>query len=123
MLATMKYIFFVALLLFTVTSHAQSGRAENTGNLIVSFKVKNNSILGHRYALIGYEPSAVGNWTNIFFLLPGLSRKYKCPVGTKIYRANDQQVGTVMGGGSIRDDKPFLMVKAEDVGKVFRLNQ
>ncbi len=120
----MKHIFFAALLLFAVVSHAQSTSAESPsqGDL-VSFKVRNNSILGHRYALIGYEPDVVGNWTNIFFLLPGLSRKYQCPVGTKIYRANDQQVGTVMGGGSIRNDKPFLMVKAEDTGKVFRLNE
>lgn len=29
--------------------------------------------------------------------------------------------GQEMGGGSIRNDVPFILVKAEDAGKVFRL--
>lgn len=89
----------------------------------VTFKMWNNSLLPHRYTLIGYESDAPGNWTQGLFLLPGACHSFTCQVGTKIYRADNEQVGAVMGGGSIRDNKPYITVQATDQGKSFGLNR
>ena len=120
----MKNILLAALLLLTACSSVKPTADENRSSTtqLITFKVRNNSVLVHKYALIGYNPGETGNWTNIITLLPGAHRKLTCPVGTKIYQASDKQVGTVMGGGSIREDEPFLTVKVEDKGKSFGLN-
>ena len=123
----MKNLFFAIMLFFTACSPsrptADDYRGEASG--LVSFRVWNNSLLPHQYTLIGYNPgeNERGNWTNGLFLLPGTSHRYSCPVGTKIYRANRRQVGTVMGGGSIREETPFVTIKEEDAGRSFRLNR
>jgi hypothetical protein len=121
----MKIFFFALLLILTDCMASQPGVAEmqvNTSQSI-SFRVYNNSILPHKYVVIGYEPAQVGNWTNSIFLLPGAYHRFNCPVGTKIYLADGKQVDVVMGGGSIRNDVPFLTVKAEDAGKAFPLSK
>ncbi len=123
----MKNIFLLTLLLCTAcaptrpTSDDQRGQASG----LVSFKVWNNSLLAHQYTLIGYNPgeNETGNWANGLFLLPGTYHRYSCPVGTRIYRATRPQADTVMGGGSIRNDPPFLVVRAADAGKWFPLNK
>lgn len=121
----MKLFFFALLLIFTDRMASQPDVAEmqQDNQKSISFRVQNNSVLPHKYVFIGYEPARVGNWTNSVFLLPGAYHRFKCPVGTKIYRADEKQVGIVMGGGSIRKDEPFLTVKAEDAGKVFPLGK
>ncbi|MDX2280418.1 MAG: hypothetical protein NW218_12595 [Saprospiraceae bacterium] len=121
----MKYLFFALLLNLTACTSYRPSLSENgtVGQKLVSFRVHNNSILPHKYAFIGYEPGQVGNWTNIIIILPGGYHRFKCPVGTKIYLADEKQVGIVMGGGSIRKDEPFLTVKAEDAGRVFPLGK
>jgi len=121
----MKNTFFSILLLLLACSSAKTSPVDQPGdaNGPVRFSLRNNSLMPHKYAVIGYEPGMTGNWTVITTLLPGAEKDFKCPVGTKIYLANDQQVGTVMGGGSIRNDAPFLTVKAEDAGKSFKLRK
>ncbi len=120
----MNYLSFTTLLLIVACTTAQptADPSPRKTTVLVSFKVFNNSVLLHKYTLIGYNPGETGNWTNSFVLLPGVHRTYECPVGTKIYQADGKQIETVMGGGSIRNDEPFITVKAEDEGKSFKLN-
>ena len=122
-LSLMKHLFLITLLLLSLCTSATSNALIGAQHKqpLIHIKVKNNSMLPHKYTLIGYEPGQTGNWTNSFMLVPGARRSFNLPVGTKIYQANDGQIGTVMGGGSIRNDVPFVIVKAEDEGKVFRL--
>ena len=42
------------------------------------------------------------------------------PPGTKLYLANQKQVDIVMGGKSIDNGKPFLVIKKEDDNKTFK---
>lgn len=86
---------------------------------MISFKIKNNSVLMEKITLISYRPDRTGNGTNVFTLIPLGTKNLKFPAGTKIYLARGGQVNTVMGGGSISSEPPFLTVKAADAGKVF----
>jgi hypothetical protein len=115
----MKNFLLAALLLATTVAVAQSS-SNNQGELI-EFKVRNNSWWPHKFTLIGYNYGESYNWTNGIWLPPGATKKYTCPVGTKIYLASRQQVGIVMGGGSIRNDDPLILVGAGDTGRVFPL--
>jgi ABC-type Fe3+-hydroxamate transport system substrate-binding protein len=121
----MNPLFFAAILLLTACSSVQPSAQDlpAPATKLISFTVKNNTVLPHKYTFIGYNPGETGNWTNSFVLLPGAARTYKCAVGTKIYLADNKQVSVVMGGGSIREDEPFITVKVEDDGKVFGLKQ
>ena len=121
----MKNFFFATCLLFTACHSSKLTVSDQHSDIKnpVWFSLRNNSLMPHKYAVIGYEPGVTGNWTSISTVMPGAQLGFKCPVGTKIYLANDQQVGTVMGGGSIRSDAPFLVVKAEDAGKSFKLKK
>ncbi len=121
----MKNILFAVLLLLTACNSSKKTTTDQRGDASdpVRFSLRNNSLMPHKYAVIGYEPGMTGNWTMICTLTPGAQKKFKCPVGTKIYLADDQQVSTVMGGGNIRNDVPLLIVKAEDNGQVFKLNR
>ncbi|HOY04001.1 MAG TPA: hypothetical protein PLO67_01290 [Saprospiraceae bacterium] len=121
----MKYLFIVYLLFLAACSAAQSTTEPNIrkDGAFVTFKVVNNSVLPHKYTFIGYNPGETGNWTNGFLILPGAAHTFKCVEGTKIYLANNKQIGIVMSGSSILRDEPFITVKAEDEGKAFRLKQ
>lgn len=88
---------------------------------MISFKIKNNSALLEKVTLISYRPDRTGNGTIVFTLIPLGTKNLKFPAGTKIYLATGEQVNTVMGGGRISNEQPFLTVKAEDVGKVFQI--
>ncbi|MBU6341652.1 MAG: hypothetical protein KGS48_09185 [Bacteroidetes bacterium] len=121
----MKISFFGLLLILTNCMASQPGVAQKqrSNPKSISFRVHNNSVLPHKYVFIGYEPGQVGNWTNSVLLLPGACHRFNCPLGTKIYLADGKQVDVVMGGGSIRNDVPFLTVKAADAGKAFPLHK
>jgi hypothetical protein len=86
----------------------------------VSFKLKNASILPRKLSVVSYEPGNTGNGTQAFYLMPGMSRVFKFRVGTKVYVVNQKQVSIIMSGKRIDDDKPFLVVKKEDEGQVFK---
>lgn len=94
--------------------------AQNTISPVdgIVFKLKNNRMLPSKVTLISYKPAETGNGTQVFWLLPGGTKKFKFPVGTKLYLANSKQVGTVMSGARISDEPPFLTVSQEDAGKV-----
>lgn len=117
-----KSIIFALLLLTACTPLKPTAAINDTPTQhLIPVKVWNNSLLPHRYALIGYEPGNSANWTEIFWLMPGASRHYRLPLGSTVYRANNRQVGTVMGGGSLRNEPPFITLKAADAGRRFRL--
>lgn len=96
---------FLLILLLTVCS---SSMPAITG--LIAVEVVNNSLLPHKYTFIGYEPGQTGNWTRGIYLLPGASHTFHLPKGTKVYRASKAQIGTVMGGGSIRSEEPLFVV-------------
>ncbi len=95
-------------------------QAQTTNDSQISFKIKNASILPKKLTVVSYEPGQKGNGTQGFFLMPTMGRTFKFKEGTKIYLATQKQVRIVMGGKRIDDDKPFLIVKKEDEGKVFK---
>ena len=121
----MKHFFLAALLLLSACMQSKPTANDNPGavNGLVRFKVWNNSLLPHHYTLIGYNPGERGNWTIGLFLLPGTGHDFACPAGTKIFRASQEQAGTVMNGGSISQEVPLITVQAEDGGKRVRLNR
>ncbi len=88
---------------------------------MISFKIKNNSVLMEKVTLISYRPDRTGNGTIVFTLIPLGTKNLKFPAGTRIYLATGEQINTVMGGGRISNEQPFLTVKTEDDGKVFQI--
>jgi uncharacterized membrane protein YphA (DoxX/SURF4 family) len=104
-------------LLFFGINHSQ---AQTTQNNPVSFKIKNASILPKKLTVVVYEPDVKGNGTFGFFLMPTATRTFRFKVGTKVYLVNQKQVDVVMSGKRIDKDEPFLVVKKEDEGKVFK---
>jgi hypothetical protein len=88
---------------------------------MIRFKLMNNSAIMEKITLISYRPDRKGNGTSVFTLIPLGIKNLKFPAGTKIYLATGQQVNTVMGGGKISNEEPFLIVKAGDAGKVFQI--
>jgi hypothetical protein len=78
--------------------------------LTIDFKLKNNSILPTKLTVISYQPNQTGNGTQAFYLLPYASKRFTFPEGTKIFLANQNQVNTVMSGGSLASQSPFLLV-------------
>ncbi len=89
----------------------------------IKITLKNNSLLPRKVTLISYKPSDNGsNGTNGFILLPTATKSFTFPIGTKLYLANSEQVNTVMSGKKITDEVPFLVVKAEDENKTFKIN-
>lgn len=100
-------------------SQAQNNNSSAKAPALISFKIKNNSLLPAKVTVISYRPDETGNGTSGCFIGPFGSRTLKFPVGTKIYLANSNQVNTVMSGASITDQPPFLIVKKEDAGITF----
>jgi hypothetical protein len=88
---------------------------------LIRFKIKNNTALAEKITLVSYRPDREGNGTIMFTLIPLGIKNFRFPVGTKVYLANSEQVNTVMSGAKISDQKPFLIVKTEDAGKVFEI--
>jgi hypothetical protein len=119
----MKKICFFLFLLFAINvcSYCQNGASVYDKPPLISFKLKNNSLLPATITVISYRPDQAGNGTNGFLLIPYASKSFKFPIGTKIYIANSQQVNMMMGGATIAHQAPFLLVKAEDAGKSFKI--
>ena len=91
------------------------------GKPTVALRLRNNSLLFRKVALISYEPGETGNGTAIVWLVPyGVTRR-RFPAGTRLYLANNRQVETVMSGQRIDREAPFLVVKADDGGQTFDL--
>lgn len=90
-------------------------RNQSASNEIrISFR--NNSLLPRKVAIITYKPGERGNATQIVTLMPYASTKQRLPVGTKVYFADDKQVGVVMSGQPLTD-KPSLIVSKDDAGE------
>jgi hypothetical protein len=87
----------------------------------IKFKLKNSSWLPKRYTVISYEPGQPGNGTNGFYLFPGFSKSFTFKAGTRIYVADQKQVGVVMSGARIDNDPPFRLITREDNNKTFAL--
>ena len=105
-----KLVFIAALFAVQISAFGQN----------VQFKLKNNSLLPHNLQVISYLPNETSNGTNGWFLLPQATKDVSFPVGTKLFLATRKQVRVVMSGKSIADNQPFLVVKPEDNGKVFK---
>ncbi|MBO0938623.1 hypothetical protein J2I47_18875 [Fibrella sp. HMF5335] len=88
---------------------------------MVSFRLRNNSLLPRKVALISYEPNQTGNSTHIFMMGPYGYSGQNFPTGTKLYLADNAQVDIVMSGKRLDNGKPFLTVTKEDAGKTFNI--
>lgn len=86
---------------------------------LISFRLKNNSLLPAKVSLISYRPDEKGNGTTLFTLISLGTKRFSFPEGTKIYLATSDQVNIVMSGKKIIDEPAFLTVKKEDGNKVF----
>jgi hypothetical protein len=115
-----KSILKPALVIGLLFFGLNQSQAQTTQNNPVSFKIKNASILPRKLSVISYEPGNTGNGTQGYYLMPGTSRNFTFREGARIYIANQKQVRIVMGGKRIDKDEPFLVVKKEDEGKVFK---
>jgi hypothetical protein len=103
--------------LFIITSVPAQQKNEDK----VKFNLKNNSWLPKKYTLISYEPGNTGNGTIGFYLFPGFSKSFTFMPGTKIYLADQKQVGVVMSGSRIDEGPPFRIITKEDNKKTFAL--
>jgi thioredoxin-related protein len=69
----MKNILLAIVLFFTACaaqfSDNKNINSPEQGDKVVVY-LRNNSILPHKYTIIGYEPGSMGNWTSGFFLMP-----------------------------------------------------
>jgi hypothetical protein len=103
---------FVFLAFFVM---GQSGHST-----LITIHLKNSAWLPRKCTLISYAPGETGNGTQSYWLLPGTSKEWKFLLGTKLYLANQKQVDIMMGGKSIDNGKPFLVIKKEDDNKTFK---
>jgi hypothetical protein len=90
---------------------------------MVTFKLRNNSLLPTKLSVISYRPDENGNGTHAFYLVPYGSKSFTFPVGTKIFLATQTQVNTVMSGASIASQAPFLVVKKDNNKETININQ
>jgi hypothetical protein len=120
----MKQVILSLCLLVIVNANnfSQTGTAVNAEPELISFKLKNNSLLPVKITVISYRPDETGNGTKGIFIISYGSVKFSFPVGTKIYLASSEQINTVMSGAKISDQEPFLVVKKEDQGQSFKIN-
>lgn len=102
----------------TTNSEEATGKPQK----IIKFKLRNNTLLPRMVTMISYRPDENGNGTTGFTIVPSTSRTYEFPVGTRIFLAKRKQVELVMSGQSIKENEPFLVVKAEDSGKTFNID-
>jgi len=110
-------ILFSIFGLFTITFVAAQEQKEDD----VKFNLKNSSWLPKKYTIISYQPGQTGNGTNGFYLFPGFSKSFTFKAGTKIYLADQKQVGVVMSGARIDDGPPFRIITKEDNRKTIAL--
>ncbi len=72
--------------------------------------------------MITYSPEYAGNSTNSFFMLPGAAKKISLSENSKVYFANNRQIGIVMSGESIDEEKPDFIIHESDEGKVLKVH-
>jgi hypothetical protein len=113
----MKKYIFTSLLMMTAVIVALAQQEDQ----MITVTIRNSSLLPKKITVISYQPGETGNGTTGVMLWPVGSRKFKFKEGTKIYIATDEQVGTVMSGKRIDQDKPFLVVTKASEGKSFEL--
>ena len=89
---------------------------------MINFYLKNVQLLPKKVTLISYSPGTTGNSTYGYILFPGIKKSVTYTVGTKLYLASSKQVGVVMSGNRIDNDKPFLVVSISDANKTFKVN-
>jgi hypothetical protein len=104
----MKKILIALTLLIFVYGNTAAQSAEET---LVNFKLKNSSLLPKKVTIVSYQPGDSGNGTEQITMLPKASKQLTYRTGTRIYVATSEQVGRVMSGKRIDEDKPFLVVK------------
>jgi hypothetical protein len=90
-------------------------------NAGILLRLRNNSLLFRKVALISYQPGETGNGTAIFTLAPLAIRRQRFPAGTRLYVASPEQVNTVMSGKRIDTEKPFLIVTPADANEAIDL--
>lgn len=112
----MKYLILICALFA-----AQCLLAQTNESPIIKFYLKNAELLPKKITLISYSPGTIGNGTVGYIFFPGIKKSVSYRVGTKLYLANSKQVGIVMSGNRIDKDKPFLLVSASDVNKIFNV--
>ena len=119
----MKQIILSLCLLVIVNAKnfSQTVTSGNSEPELISFKLKNNSLLPAKITVISYRPDETGNGTKGIFIISYGSIKFSFPVGSKIYLANSEQINTVMSGAKISDQSPFMVVKKEDEGQSFNI--
>jgi hypothetical protein len=113
----------IALVAFVLSGTFSTAVAQKTTPkpTEVEVRFKNNSFLFRKIVLVTYRPEDNGgNGTRGFVMPPFFSTTHKFSVGTKVYFANNRQVGVVMSGKKL-EDKPFLTVKADDNGKSYKI--
>lgn len=88
---------------------------------LIAISLRNTSMLPKKFTVVSYQPGETGNGTNGFVLLPGSEKRLQFKEGTKLYLASNQQVDRVMSGQRIDADTPFLTVKKQYDGKIFKL--
>lgn len=112
------------LLIFALASvsilwaQTESSKVEKIPTVKVRFR--NNSIVFRHVTIITYFPAQEGNSTEGVLLAPYTGKTKTYEVGTKIYFANSKQVDTVMSGKKL-EGVPFMVIKAEDEGKIFNI--
>ncbi|GAA4316855.1 hypothetical protein [Flaviaesturariibacter amylovorans] len=93
---------------------AQEGQTSN-----VKFSIKNSSILPKKVTIISYAPGESQNGTEQITMWPKSVKALYFKAGTRVYLASSKQVGLVMSGKRIDQDKPFLVVSKESESKTF----
>ena len=111
----MKKYILTSLLMLTALI-VSFGQQEDA---LITVTLRNSSLLPKKITVISYEPGESGNGTTGVMLWPVGAKKFKFKEGTKIYIGTDEQVGTVMSGKRIDQDKPFLVVTKASEGKSF----
>jgi hypothetical protein len=119
----MKFIQIILCLLLAAKCTTPTAQTiEKIEQNSVLIKLKNNSLLPHKYAIVSYEAGKTTNGTTIKFFGPMSKSSFRFPVGTRIYVADNKGVDIVMGGGNLLDSPPFLTVSADMNGKIFEIN-
>jgi hypothetical protein len=115
----MKLLILAGILIFYFANGVQNMAPEKN----IKIKLQNNSASIYKLALISFAPGQEGNGTRISTMLPFMIKEYSFPVGTALFFANKEQVNFTMSGKNVyqRGDKPDLLVKEADAGKVFKI--
>ena len=116
-------LLLVGISLYSIPLPAQNVQPPAMEEELVEFSLKNNSLIPRKYVIITYRPDKLGNQTRMPFFLPFAKRKFRLPVGSKVYAPSQQQVDIVMSGASIRNDPPLVLVEEGTAGKAIKIRR